>query len=70
MLLALDVDVVAITEIIAFAAASYVDEAVYGFAFAERLADVAFGFFHGNLSRDDQFDVEVLRVLYFFLVVH
>ena len=64
MLLALDVDVVAITEVIAFAAASYVDEAVHGFAFAEGLADALLGFLDGNLGRDDQLDVEVLRVCY------
>ena len=67
MLLALDVDVIAITKVIAFAAASYVDEAMHRLALIEGLADIAFGFFHGNLSRDDQLDVEVLRVAYLFV---
>ena len=67
MLLALDVDVVAITEVIALAAASDVDEAVHGFRFSEGFADVLLGFFLRNLSRDDQLDVEVLGILDFFL---
>ena len=67
MLLAFDVDVVAIAEVIAFATASYVDEAVHGLALAEGMADVSLGFFHRNLSRDNQLDVEVLRVDDFFL---
>ena len=68
--LAFDVDVVAITEVVAFAAASHIDETVYGLAFRQGLADVSLGFFDRNLCRDNQFDVEVLRVLYLFLVVH
>ena len=67
MLLAFDVDVVAIADVVAFAAASHVDEAVHGLALAEGPADVALGFFHGNLSGDDQLDVEVLGLVDFFL---
>jgi hypothetical protein len=72
MLLALDVNVVAIAEIIAFAAASYVDKAMHCLAIAEGLADVSLGFFQGNISGDDQFDVKVLGIFDFFLchVVH
>jgi hypothetical protein len=65
MFFALNVDVVAITEVIAFATAPDVDETVNGLTLAERLADVALGFFHSDLSGDDQFDVEVLWVGYF-----
>ena len=50
MIFALYVDVVAIAEVIAFAAAPDVDEAVYGLAIAEGLADALFGFFHRNLG--------------------
>ena len=67
MFLALDVDIVAIAEVVAFATASYVDEAVHRLALAQGLTDIALGFLHGNLSSDDQFDVEVLRVVDFFL---
>ena len=67
MLLALDVDVVAITEVIAFAAASYVDEAVHCLALTEGLADALLGFLDGDFGRDDQLDVEVLWVGYFFV---
>jgi ribosome-associated protein len=67
MLLALNVDVIAIAEVIAFATASHVDKAVHGVALAEGTADVALGFFQGNLSGDDQLDVEILRILDFFL---
>jgi ribosome-associated protein len=67
MLLALDVDVVAIAKVIAFATASYVDKTVHGLALAECLTDVALGFFHGNLSGDNQLDIEVLWILDFFL---
>ena len=69
MFFALYVDVVAIAEVIAFAAAPDVDETVNGLTLAERLADVALGFFHSDLSGDDQLDVEVLWVGYF-VVVH
>ena len=69
MLLAFDVYVIAIADVIAFAAASHVDETVNGLTLAERLADVALGFFHSDLSGDDQLDVEVLWVGYF-VVVH
>ena len=65
MLLALDVDVVAITEVVALAAASYVDEAVHGAALAKRLADVTLGFFHGDFGGNDQLDVEVLGIVDF-----
>jgi hypothetical protein len=68
MFFAFNVDVVAIAEVIAFATAPDVDETMNGLTLAERLADVALGFFHGNLSGDDQLDVEVLRVGYFFVV--
>jgi hypothetical protein len=67
MLLAFDVDVVAIAEVIAFATASYVDEAVHRLALAQGLTDIALGILQGNLSSDYQFDVEVLRVVDFFL---
>lgn len=69
MLLALDVDVVAIAEVIAFATASYVDETVHCLALAEGLADVLFGLVQRNLGSDNQFDVEVLRVEDLFLGV-
>jgi hypothetical protein len=65
MLLAFNVDVVAIAEVIAFATASYIDETVYRPTLAEGFADIAFGFFRGNLGSDDQLDVKVLRVDYF-----
>ena len=67
MLLVLDVDVIAIAEVVAFAAASDVDEAVHGFRFSECFADVLLGFFLRDVSRDDQLDVEVLGILDFFL---
>ena len=70
MFLALDVDVVAIAEVVALAAASHVDETVDGFAFRQGLADAPLGFLNRDFSGDNQFDVEVLRVLYFLLVVH
>jgi len=56
----------AIADVVAFAAASHVDEAVHGLTLAECPADVALGFFHGNLSGDDQLDVEVLWIVDFF----
>ena len=67
MLFAFDVDVIAIAEVIAFAAASYVDKTVHRPALTECLADVALGFFHGNFGGDDQLDVEVLWILDFFV---
>ena len=67
MLLAIEVDVVAIAEVIAFAAASYVDKTVHRLALAEGLADVSFGFLHRNLSRNNQLDVKVLWVYYLFV---
>ena len=66
--LAFNVNVVAITEVVAFATASYVDEAVHRLALAEGLADVALGFLQRNLCSDNQLDVEVLRVSYLFVV--
>lgn len=69
MLLAFDVDVVAIAEVISFSTASYVDETVYGPALAEDFADVLFGLVQRNLGSDDQFDIEVLRVDELFLGV-
>lgn len=65
MFLAFNVDVVAIAEVIAFATASYIDETVHCPTLAEGFADIAFGFFRGNLGRDDQLDVKVLWVDYF-----
>ena len=62
MFLALNVDIVAITEVIAFATASYVDETVYRLALAEGLTDVLFGLVQRNLGSDNQLDVEVLGV--------
>ena len=62
MLFALDVDVVAIAEVIAFAATPDFDETMHGLALTEGLTDVPLGFFHRNLSGDDELDVEVLRV--------
>ena len=70
MRLAFDVDVVAIAEVIAFAAASYVDETMHRLALRQGTADVPFGFLHGNLGGDNQLDVKVLRVLYFLLFWH
>ena len=67
MLLALNVDIVAIAEVIAFATASYIDKTMNGLAFAEGMTDVPFGFFHRNLSGNDQLDVEILWVVDFFL---
>lgn len=62
MLLALNVDVVAITEVIAFATASYVDETMHRLAFRQGLADVPLGLLVGDFGGDNQFDVKVLRV--------
>ena len=62
MFLALDVDVVAIAEVITFATASYVDETMHSSALTEGLTDVLFGLIQRNLGSDDQLDVEVLRV--------
>lgn len=67
MVFAFDVDVIAIAKVIAFATASHVDEAVHRLALAEGLADVALGFFHRDLGSDNQLDVEVLRIGYFFV---
>ena len=67
MFLALDVNIVAIAEVIAFATASYIDKTVYSLALAEGLADVSLGFFHRDLGGDNQLDVEVLWILDFFL---
>jgi len=67
MLLALDVDVIAVAEVVAFATASYVDEAVHGFRFSECFADALLGFFLRDVSCDDQLDVEILWILDFFL---
>ena len=53
MLLALDVDVVAVAEVIAFPTASYVDETMHRPALAEGLADVLFGFVQRNLGSDN-----------------
>ena len=68
MRLALDVDVVAIAEVIAFATASYVDETMYRPALAEGFADVFLGLLNGDFGSNDQLDVEVLRVVYFVLM--
>jgi hypothetical protein len=35
---------------------------MHGLALAEGVADISLGFFHCNLSRDNQLDIEVLRV--------
>ena len=66
MLLAFNVDVVAITEVIAFATASYVDETMHRPTFRQGLADVPLGFLGGNFGGDNQLNVEVLRKLDFF----
>ena len=65
--LALNVDVVAIAEVIAFATASYVDKTMHRLTLAEGLADISFGFFHRNLGGDNQLDIEVLWVYHFFV---
>jgi hypothetical protein len=62
MLLALNVNVVAITEVIAFATASYVDKTMHRLAFRQGLADVSFGLLVGDFGGDNQFDVKVLGV--------
>ena len=67
MLFALDVDIVAIAEVIAFATASYVNEAMYGFRFGKCFADVLLGFFLRDFGGNNQLNVEVLRILDFFL---
>ena len=63
MLLALDVDVVTIAEVIAFPTASYADKAMHNLALAEGLADVGLALVNRYAGRHDDFDVEVLRVV-------
>ena len=63
MLFALNVDIVAIAEVIAFATAPYVDKAMHGFRFGKCFADVLLGFFLRDFGGDDQLNVEVLRIL-------
>ena len=67
MFLALDVDIVAIAKVIAFATAPYIDKTVHGFRFGKCFTDVSLGFFHRNLGGDNQLDIEVLWILDFFL---
>jgi hypothetical protein len=63
----LDVDIVTIAIVIALAAASHVDETMHRLTLVKSFADVALGFFYGNLGINDQFDVEILGIVDFFL---
>lgn len=62
MLLAVDVDIVGVGDVIALGTASYVDEAVDGLALAKSVTDALLGVFNRDVRRHDKLDVEILGV--------